>query len=155
MSQIEWSEKFATGITVIDAQHQRIIEYLNRLDALDRERDKASMREILFNLVDYTLSHFTFEESLMDEAGYPEALSHRQSHNRFRIRIREYQQRYEAGEAICGELIDLLNGWLFDHIAEDDNSYVPYVRANMPGINDDHMESWLTQKIRDIFKPAQ
>jgi hemerythrin len=151
MSRIQWSDKYATGIKVIDGQHKRIIDYLNQLDAMDADSDKAAVREVLFHLLDYTLSHFAFEEALMDEAGYPAASIHQRTHDAFRKKIQEYQQRFAAGEKICEELITLLNNWLIDHIAEDDTSYVPYVRKHMPAINGEVQSSWLKHKIGEIF----
>jgi len=151
MSRIQWSDNYATGINVIDGQHKRIIEYLNQLDSMDTDSDKSGVREVLFNLLDYTLSHFTFEEALMDEAGFPAASIHQRTHDAFRKKIQEYQQRFANGESICNELIDMLNGWLIDHIADDDNSYVPYVRKHMPGINGEVQGGWLKHKIGEIF----
>ncbi len=131
MSRIEWSEDYATGINVIDGQHKRIVEYLNQLDDIRESEDKAVLREVLFNLMDYTMSHFTFEETLMEEAKYPATSIHKKTHEAFSNKITSYQKRFDAGEKICEEVIAMLSAWLFDHIADDDMGYVPYVKKNM------------------------
>lgn len=151
MSRIQWSEDYATGINVIDGQHKRIVEYMNQLDEINNTHDRQGLHEVLVNLVDYTLSHFTFEEALMDESGYPGSSIHKRTHEAFRNRINDFQQRFHGGEDVGEDVIILLNNWLFDHIANDDNSYVPYVRENMPGLNENRHEGWLSQKIREIF----
>ena len=151
MSRIEWSEDFATGINVIDGQHKRIIDYINQLNDMAGNQDSDQLRELLYNLFDYTLSHFTFEESLMEEAGYTGSSIHKKTHDAFRNKIKEYQQRFTAGEDIYNELTKLLNVWLLDHIADDDNSYVPLVKQNMPGLNAGEHEGWLKQKLKSIF----
>ena len=156
MSRIEWSNDYATGIDVIDGQHKRIIEYINQLDdarlnQVENSDDRRVLREVLYNLVDYTLSHFTFEEALMDEVMYPAASIHKRTHEAFRNKILSMQQRFTNGERICEELGQLLGNWLIAHIAEDDNSYVPYVRKKMPGINGDSSSNWLMHKMREVF----
>ena len=151
MSRIYWNNAFATGINIIDQQHQRIIHYINELDAAGKSASPQQLREILLNLMDYTLSHFTFEEALMDEAGFPAAHLHSQTHDRFREKIYEYQQRLENQEDIQLELSKMLNTWLIAHIADDDTSYVPYIKENMPGLNENHHHNWISQKINEIF----
>lgn len=152
MSHIEWSDKFTTGINVIDGQHKRIIHYINQLTDAQKLNEPARVGEVLDDLTDYTLSHFAFEESLMDEAHYDAASIHKQTHNAFRDKINNYQQRYSNGELIEKELFELLNMWLLDHIAEDDNSYVPFVKKNFPSINLDEKQGWIKQKIKEYFK---
>ena len=68
MSRFVWSPEYELGIEVIDHQHQRIIEYINQIyDARRRAAAQDSLAAILPNLVDYTLSHFAFEEALLEE----------------------------------------------------------------------------------------
>lgn len=152
MSHIEWTEKFTTGINVIDGQHKRIIHYINQLTDAQKLNEPERVGEVLDDLTDYTLSHFAFEESLMDEARYDAAEIHKQTHNAFRDKINNYQLRYSKGELVEKELFELLNMWLLDHIAEDDNSYVPFVKKNFPSINFDEKQGWIKQKINEFFK---
>lgn len=151
MSYIIWSDSLATGINVIDNQHKRIINYINMLtDAKDLNSSEIT-GDVLTELVDYTLSHFAFEESLMDDAGYSAAAIHKRTHNAFREKIQDYQRRNDAGDDINTELYQLLNVWLMGHIAEDDNSYVPTVKENIMGINSPEKEGWLKTKIQHYF----
>ena len=61
---------FCQLIDVIDDQHRRILDYINEIDAIDVNTDRERVKQILENIIDYTQSHFTFEESLQEEAGY-------------------------------------------------------------------------------------
>lgn len=151
MSRIQWSDAFATGIHVIDQQHKRIVNYINQLDDVSQGDDRKLLREVLFNLVDYTLSHFTFEEALMEESGYPGACIHSQTHDSFRERISDYQRRLDNNEDIRDELGKLLKSWLVAHIADDDNSYVPYIRNNMAGTRNQPHDGWVKHKVQEIF----
>ncbi|MCW9013900.1 MAG: bacteriohemerythrin [Gammaproteobacteria bacterium] len=151
MPYIEWTDEFATGINVIDCQHKRIIHYINQLTDAQNLNSPEIIGDVLIHLIDYTLSHFAFEESLMDEAGYSAASIHKQTHEAFREKINSYHERYRAGENITDDLFQLLNIWLMDHIAEDDSSYVPVVKQNIPGINADEKQGWLKTKIQEFF----
>ena len=129
MGKILWNEQFCIGIDVIDQQHSRIVEYINQLDDM---RSNGSSREeigwLIHNMVDYTLSHFTFEESLQEEAHYMFIDAHKKIHNLFARRVAEYQARFEQGEDVSKALNSLLVTWLFNHIKRDDADYAEYVR---------------------------
>lgn len=151
MSHIEWQDEYETGIRVIDNQHKRIIYYINQLHDAEKLNDPQLIDEVLINMVDYTLSHFAFEESLMEDAGYRALDIHKRTHDAFRDKIRDYQQRHKDGEVVASELFQLLNVWLINHIAEDDNSYAPVVRDNLPGVDTQNEVGWLRQKIQRFF----
>jgi hemerythrin len=73
------------------------------------------------DILDYTLTHFVFEEALMEEAAYPYYAAHKAIHDSFRHRITEYRALLEAGENVAGELLHMLTSWLFNHIRHDDS----------------------------------
>lgn len=68
--KMKWVPEYNTGIDVIDDQHKRILDYINEIDGIDANTDRDRVKQILENIIDYTQSHFTFEESLQEEAGY-------------------------------------------------------------------------------------
>jgi hemerythrin len=130
MAKFLWTDQLSIGIDVIDQQHRRIVEYINQLDDA---RTKGLSREetswLLNELVDYTISHFGFEESLQEEASYPFSKSHKKVHDLFAQRIAEFQVRFEKGEDVSKALNSLLVTWLFNHIKRDDADYAEAVRA--------------------------
>jgi len=131
MAHIEWTDSLDTGIEVIDNQHKRIVEYINKLDDTRENHSLEEVGKVLDELIDYTLSHFTFEESLMEEAGYPFVNAHKKVHQLFVRRVGEYVQRFKMGEDITEELLNTLKAWLINHIRNDDNDYADSVRDNM------------------------
>lgn len=151
MSYIIWNDDLATGINVIDGQHKRIVHYINQLTDAKSLDAPDIVGDVLMELVDYTLSHFAFEESLMDDAGYNAAAIHKRTHDAFREKIQDYQSRNKSGEDVSNELFKLLNIWLMNHIAEDDGSYVPVVKENITGINSVEKEGWLRTKVHQYF----
>ncbi len=131
MAHIGWNSKLDTGIEVIDNQHKRIVQYINKMDDVRQTHNMAEVGTILDELVDYTMSHFTFEESLMEEAGYPFVNAHKKVHQLFVRRVGEYVQRFKMGEDITEELHNTLKAWLINHIRNDDRDYVEIVHNNM------------------------
>ncbi|HLP98096.1 MAG TPA: bacteriohemerythrin [Sideroxyarcus sp.] len=137
MAKFIWTDQLNVGIEVIDQQHRRIVEYINQLDdARSNGYTKEEIGYLLNDLVDYTISHFGFEESMQEEANYPFAKSHKKVHELFTLRIAEYQAKFENGEDVSKALNSLLVTWLFNHIKRDDADYVAAVKANLQRQNE-------------------
>jgi len=128
---IVWTNDLYTGIDVIDNQHKRIVDYINQLEDAIAQANHVSVGEVLDELVDYTLSHFAFEESLQNEAGYKMAKPHKAIHDMFTRRVGDFQIRHRAGENVAKELLTMLGTWLVHHIKRDDMAYVTEVKENM------------------------
>jgi len=151
MSHIVWTDDLNTGISVIDKQHHRIVQYINDLDDVGASHDRDQLGSVLQELVDYTLSHFAFEESLMEEADYLFVNGHKKVHDMFTRRVSDFMQRFNMGEDITEELLSTLRSWLINHIKTDDNDYADVVKNSMKrgqSVNDD---SWLTKSMRRFF----
>ena len=80
MSKFVWMNQLNIGIEVVDQQHRRIVEYINQLDdARANGLPCEGIAWLINDLVDYTISHSGFEESMQEEAKYPFAKSHKKS----------------------------------------------------------------------------
>ena len=126
-------KEYRTGIVMIDNQHQRLVDMVNQLDTIrktpysdSRMRDGA-IGQVVGEMINYTISHFSFEESLMQKAKYEFYDAHKRIHELFITRANDYKQRFYAGEDIVDELYDILNRWLFNHIRNDDMAFAPDV----------------------------
>ncbi|MFZ2266671.1 MAG: bacteriohemerythrin [Azonexus sp.] len=128
---INWTADLNTGIDVIDHQHRRIVDFINDLEAAQVLGDKKQIKQVIYDCVDYTLSHFAFEESLQEEAGYQYCKPHKKVHELFTRKVVEYQERMELGDDVAEELHAMLARWLVNHIKRDDADYVSAVKANM------------------------
>ncbi len=152
MALLIWQDDLNTGIDIIDAQHQRIVEMINRLHVTNRTMERIAVAEVIDELVDYTLSHFAFEEELMEEAGYPFCAAHKRVHEVFTKRVAEYRMRFQAGEDIVDELRSLLSRWLFNHIRSDDKAYAESVRRHLNVFAREHQGgNWLKRTITRLF----
>ncbi|MBE7376176.1 bacteriohemerythrin [Pseudomonas lopnurensis] len=152
MSLLVWQSDLNTGIDVIDAQHRRIVEMINHLHSAQMSQHSAELGEVLEELVDYTLSHFAFEEELMEEAGYPFTGAHKRVHQIFTRRVDEYRLRFRAGEDVADELKSLLSRWLFNHIRNDDKAYVETVKHHFNKFVREHEEGgWFSRTVHRLF----
>ena len=151
MAHIEWTPELEIGIDVIDGQHHRIVDYINELTDIAAGGERTVVGRVISDLIDYTFSHFAFEEALMEEAGYDSLSIHQNTHEAFRRRIADFKQRFEAGEAVAEPLAELLRTWLVSHIMSDDVSYAGLVREKWPGIRSGDGGNWLGKAIKRFF----
>ncbi|MDR0468326.1 MAG: bacteriohemerythrin [Campylobacteraceae bacterium] len=123
MAYWNWDASYEIGISVIDNQHKRIVEYINELHGAFVSKNKESVSVVLIALADYTVSHFAFEESLMEQAGYLFLEPHKKVHEKFVETVSRYINDFHKGEDISGKLMAELQIWLTHHILHDDKDY--------------------------------
>lgn len=129
MALLVWVPELDTGIAEIDRQHRRIVDYINKLYELRSSPDREALGDVIGEMIDYTVSHFVFEESLIESAGYMFAGPHKKVHELFTRRVIEMQTRFDAGEDVAAELHGMLSRWLFNHIRNEDTGYVDSAKA--------------------------
>lgn len=152
MAYLAWQDDLNTGIQVIDNQHKRIVEMINQLHEAQMQRNAVLVGQVIEELVDYTISHFAFEETLLEDAGYEFTRAHKKVHELFIKRVSEYRLRFAAGEDIADELKQLLGRWLFNHIRNDDANYAESVRANLHALTRDQARGgWLSRSMQRFF----
>jgi len=150
--KIQWSPDYELGIGVIDGQHKRIVEYINDVHHIaENNGSRDDIEQVLHLLVDYTLSHFAFEEALLEESYYPELPEHQISHRTFETQIQVLQERFNNGESVAIELADVLQQWLFKHIMTDDQSYRAIVKNRFLNGTPEHHASWIKRATARFF----
>ncbi|MCW8830534.1 MAG: bacteriohemerythrin [Gammaproteobacteria bacterium] len=123
---MEWDDSLNTGITAIDAQHKQILDFINKLHIAAIKGDRDIVANVLTDLINYTISHFDFEEKLQQKHGYPLASAHKKVHDNFVAHVTKYKERHDNGEDIAQSLSGELVTWLCNHIKNEDRDYVPY-----------------------------
>lgn len=147
-----WTSDLATGIEVIDNQHMRIVDYINRLEEAINHMDKHSVGLVLDELGEYCLSHFAFEEHLQEQSGYKLAGEHKATHENFAKRLGRYQEKHKAGEDVARQLHSMLSTWLVHHIKRDDMAYVPDVAGGIDRMGGGRQKGdWLTRSVAGFF----
>lgn len=131
MPLIEWTDDLNTGVNIIDNQHRRIVDYINQLYEVQQNKaDRQTVAEVMDDLIEYTVAHFSYEESLMAQSGYPMLIPHQRTHQLFIRRINFFAERHKAGENITDDLLGILRKWLLNHIKSEDQDYVSIVLQN-------------------------
>jgi hemerythrin len=153
MAYLQWTNDLNTGIEVIDKQHRRLVEYLNELNLAIIEHDQKAVKHVLDELIDYTLSHFSFEEELLEKSGYPFFKAHKRVHEIFTKRVGQFLERAAKGEDVAPEILSMLKIWLVNHIKGDDADYVEIVLKSL-GLEAKISEptgGWLGSAIKKFF----
>ena len=131
MTFMPWTSVLELGFDEIDRQHQELVRLTNQLheELCCPIPRREAIGAVLEGLVDYTHNHFIIEEVLFQRHGYPETAAHQAEHNGFTARAMDLLMRFEDGEEVSMEALDLLKGWLVHHICQVDRAYVPFLRA--------------------------
>jgi hemerythrin len=125
MALLTWSERLSIGVKAMDAQHILLIGMLNELHAAMMAGEaKTITGPLLDKLVNYTRTHFSTEEALLEKAGYPELPQHHKHHLDLTKQVDVFVARYQSGEEMINlHLMNFLSNWLSDHILEEDLEY--------------------------------
>ena len=128
---IVWKDEFSVGSVKLDAQHKYMFGLINELFAAMRKgHDAAKVKRVSDGAFDYSRIHFTDEERIMLQNGFPQFTSHRQIHQDYSQEIKrlmaESQRRF--GD-ISSELLRFLKAWWLNHILNMDQKYAPYIAA--------------------------
>jgi hemerythrin len=125
---MEWTTELETGIRAIDDQHRQIVDYINGLDDAVQNHNAHGIGHVVEGVLNYTVTHFEFEEELMQKAGFPALKAHQQTHEFFMRKVAVLRGRFVAGEDVTSVLLSMLKGWLVSHIKGEDREYIEAVR---------------------------
>ena len=128
METLNWTADLSIGIELIDDQHRRIVDYINELQEASQTNDLDVVGRIIDDLMEYTVSHFSFEEAMMERAGYRFLGPHKKVHELFTRRVTEFRQRFKLREDVASEMQETLIKWLMNHIKNEDRNYAATVR---------------------------
>ncbi len=131
MAFFTWRNEYLVGVPAVDAQHRRLFDLAEQLfEAMRTGQGKEVTGRALQQLISYTASHFSAEERLMAQHGYPHLKEHRALHEALTREVLEFQKRFEGGNAfLTVELMHFLKSWLEGHIKSEDMRYVDSVSA--------------------------
>ena len=125
---MEWDREMETGIAAIDVQHRRIVDYINELEEACRSGNADLAKQVMEGVLNYTVTHFEFEEELQEKAGYPYLKAHQRIHEVFMKKVASFRERANKGEDVAQELLNLLKNWLKSHIQGEDRDYIDSVK---------------------------
>jgi hemerythrin len=131
MPLIVWTESLSIGYEPIDEQHRQLVRLINQLhDATALGWGQQIVSYVLDELVDYTHSHFSDEERLMEYHEYPDGARHKQKHDDLARQVLDLRSRLAAGEPVMtDDVMQFLKAWLTDHILSTDMAFGSFLTA--------------------------
>jgi hemerythrin len=132
MAFFEWTENLNVGVESINDQHKKLVRMVNDLhDAIGMGQAGSVLGKILDDLIEYTKTHFAYEEKIFADTGYADAATHKQEHDKLTATVVSVQEKYRggAGDSLSNEVMDFLKSWLVNHIQGTDMKYGPHLQA--------------------------
>ncbi len=125
MQLFQWDQTFETGNTVVDVQHQYLIEIINQFgETITRNNPETrEIEKVCSKLIEYTNHHFSEEERFMKAAGLDQRhiIQHCQQHKDLLHQIGPLRKLVVTGDLAAGKhLFDFLINWLVFHILGTD-----------------------------------
>lgn len=126
---IEWKEEYVLGIEKIDEQHKQLFKIAGDISDLIKNQlitDKFDhILQLVSELKDYTVFHFSSEEEYMKSIGYKKYFSHKVEHQDFIEKINHVDMdKIDADhEQYLVEILDFVLNWIAKHILETDKGY--------------------------------
>ena len=131
-----FTDKYKTGIQMIDDEHRRLFEIIKETDDVIHKEfvhDKYDeIMRLLNELREYTESHFHDEEEYMKSINYPGLEAQQRAHSAFverlvEIDLDELDDIDDNQEEYLQNLIQFLLGWLSKHILGTDKKIAEFV----------------------------
>lgn len=130
---VQWRKQLSVGNEEIDRQHKRLINLINEMyNSLVTGRGKDTIRWVMDELVDYTKTHFGYEESFMAKIEYPYIAEHLHEHEGLTEQVLELSRRSMLPDVEMGLVLETLNflkDWLMRHIIASDLKCIKYAKS--------------------------
>ena len=127
MGNMVWKEEFSVGNAMLDEQHRRLVELVNRVDGGE------PLDDILAALQDYAEKHFRDEERLLESVGYPDLDKQQHQHGAFTAWLdRLYREHCEEGDSAVTrhDLQRYLRVWLANHLLVYDMAFKSWLESS-------------------------
>ena len=125
MTLLTWNHACSIGVKAMDDQHGVLMDTLNEVRlALVHGRARDEVSELLNRLIEFTRMHFSSEERLLEQHGYPGASAHRDEHQRLLRQVEEAALRTQQNDDVhMQSLLLFLREWYLKHVEELDHQY--------------------------------
>ncbi|MEI6557317.1 MAG: hemerythrin domain-containing protein [Rhodospirillaceae bacterium] len=125
---ITWTDSLEIGVRSIDAEHKRLIEFINLVETVSAsQRSRLNNVKLLSDLRALLQAHFEKEEDLMFGIDYPGVNTHMTAHSTlqsdFGARILETGHSGTMDDAV-GFVAD----WMLNHLKTEDASLALFIR---------------------------
>ncbi len=161
-SQLVWQERFNIGVEIIDKEHKKLFNVLNKLFAYGKEEEKSQWvcQEAIKYFRDHAIQHFSEEEEYMASIHYAGLETHRHIHNNFREKTlptleSELLRTNYSMEAV-EHFLGVCAGWLIGHTLIEDHAITGKAASKWSGLLPDEqqaaMKNTIMQLLHDMFR---
>lgn len=128
---MEWDSTFETGITIIDIQHKKIFEKINKIFEFIINNNFENIYLLLDEILALILHHFETEETYFFVFDYQNRDEHIAEHKR----LLDYLEKIKNEDIYLinfdKNLFDYLNRWIVSHIKDYDFKYIEFIKPFM------------------------
>ena len=121
------------AIPSMNDMHLEEMLLINALHEAVKSRDFKSIKDKLEELLKESKIHFSKEEEMMEEAGYPEFFTHKGEHDRQLhelAHIIKYFTERQDPQAIAAYIEGNLNSWTIHHMQTMDAEMATFLQSN-------------------------
>jgi len=128
---IKWSEDLDTGNVLIDSQHRMLVFLCRKLQlAYDAGLEHNVIVGLCIELKKFADFHFTSEENVMREVGYPGYDSHVRAHSQLLFELDNWIRRVHQRSEMPAALLGVMTEWMIGHIRGDDVRLAGYIKIS-------------------------
>ncbi|MCM1023678.1 MAG: bacteriohemerythrin [Prevotella sp.] len=127
----EFTKDLETGNSVIDGEHKELLKAVNNLlDACSKGQGRTSMESVIKFLTNYVDRHFSHEEQLQKDSGYPGYAAHKAFHDDYRRKLKELVSNIPDSGISVSDMANINNhiGALISHIRIDDKKLGAFLK---------------------------
>ena len=147
-----WNINFETGVPLIDEQHKKLVDLLNKLAAhLANKADPVELNKVFAELASYADHHFKSEEDIWfphfkEDMWY---VSHKCVHDTFLTRVVELKEEEGSKplDEVIEDILQFLTHWLAHHILDSDKRLAKALRAIESGLTLDQAKKRADQEM--------
>ena len=120
---MEWKEEYSVQIPEIDTEHHILLDYVTRIEnAIANGEEWSNVCSEIERLASFAITHFTFEETLMQIQGYGNTNAHVKDHQKFLAALKSIEEKVHV-DTRSTDVPEFLHTLLEEHILSDDKSY--------------------------------
>lgn len=132
----QWKEDFSCNVKSIDDQHKTLFKIGSKLYSIYSLNDGFDhydeIMEVLYELKEYTIYHFRYEEELLKKYGYKNLEAHIKQHNAFVDEIISFENEDidDKQKRITMDMLVFVSNWIENHILKTDKGYIELLNSN-------------------------
>lgn len=129
-NQLIWNKRYDIGVDIIDKEHKKLFNILNKLFDFGQQGDKSQWvcQEAIKYFKDHALQHFIDEEAYMASINYAGIDIHKRIHKNFReTTLPALEKELNAtgySEDAVNHFLGVCAGWLIGHTLIEDHAIV-------------------------------